>query len=120
MKLIVTRGSVCAGDDVDVPHIRIFPINDNFTIDDIAWTIKKSDFLPKIQGGNAAWGVSSRIPIAMIAQQWDKPKMILPLDTSNNQLDISGDEIRVHVTYYAQMGPDNVVDELERSRLKSK
>ncbi len=120
MKLIATRSSVCAGDDIILPHIRCFTIQNNFTLEDIAYAIKKSDFLPKIKGGNATWGVSSRIPIAVIAQQWDKPKMIEPLEFTKNQLDISGNEIRVHVTYYAQTGPDNVVDELERLKSKIK
>lgn len=120
MKLIITRGSVCAGDDVDLPHIMVFPIRDNFMLADIAYAIKKSDFLPKIKGGNATWGVSSGIPIAVIAQQWDEPKIIKPPEFTKDQLDISGDEIRVHVTYYAQTSPDNVVNELERLKSKIK
>jgi hypothetical protein len=74
----------------------------------------KDDYLPcKIQGGKATWVVKSNgTPLAIIAQQWRKPKII----DRNVTIDSIKDEhgcLEFFVEYRGQEDPNEVFKEFQ-------
>lgn len=119
MKAYVTRDSASAGDDHSAPHARGFSVPDDWSWETLvhqAWLL--SD-LPKIAGGKATWALSSNIPLAVAAQEWDEPALIWRSEEDRDALDKSENEIRLHWTYFAQLDPDIVLGILRRLRLKA-
>ena len=116
MRLYITRDSVAAGDDVDAPHLRTgaFAGSDISQIVSACLAISP---LPSIAGGDATWAISSGLPLAVIAQQWPKPKMLSQFPPKLDRLDFDGDLLRLHFTYFAQQSPDDVFAILRRLRL---
>lgn len=120
MKIIVTRDSVAAGDDVDAPHRLEFGVPSEQPILEILRTISQVNYLPSIFGGKATWSAASGLPLAVFAQQWREPKPLSTLSTTTMQkLDSRADGLYVHFNYHAQIDPDEVFDVLNRLRLKS-
>ncbi|NUM33324.1 MAG: hypothetical protein HUU50_02170 [Candidatus Brocadiae bacterium] len=75
--VIATRRSVCAGDDCDAPHEKIFTMEDCCDLLSFTKQILQKYPLPTISGGKATWMLYTRQnPIAVIAQQWPEPKII--------------------------------------------
>ena len=118
MKIRLTRDSVCAGDDVDAPHFDEITVPDDATVEDVVAAIAASTYLAPISGGKATWSVASKIPIAVIAQQWERPRMICSIPYRFEQLDFRDGVLRCYVNYHAQRDPDTVVEVLRRLRLK--
>ncbi len=114
MQVLLVRDSVAAGDDVDAPHEMTMIIPDGLSIEDIIRVVAKSGYLASIEGGKATWSVGSKMPLAVVAQEWDEPKMLLRASIGMPQLDLVNDRLRLHFTYYAQHDPDTVYDVLRR------
>jgi hypothetical protein len=119
MKAYVTRDSVSAGDDYNAPHELIISIPDDWSLESLVNEVWKSSDLPNVVGGRATWALSSKIPLAVMAQQWDKLTLIVQLDVYRDELDISESEIRLHWSYFAQLDPDVVLEVLRRLRLRA-
>jgi hypothetical protein len=119
MKLYVTRGSVTAADDVDAPHrLQIA----GPATGDVGAAIKDvlaTGYLPRIVGGKATWSVVSNRPIAVVAQQWAKPRLLDTYDTSFKGLDVGDGRLRLHFNYHAQLDPEMVVEVLWGFRLNA-
>ena len=120
MKAYVTRDSVCAGDDGDAPHARTLELPDDMTHENLVRRVVEAVRLPSIIGGNASWCVSSGIPLAVIAQQWDEPKLLHFIPPKYAELDVSGDTIKLHFSYFAQQDPNVVFDVLYRLHLRAR
>lgn len=114
MKVYLTRESVCAGDDGDAPHAEEIAVVDGAGIRDIIAIIAKSGYLASIIGGEATWSASSRILLAVIAQQWPEPRMLSQFPTRLESLDVRGGILHIHFNYHAQQSPDTVYDVLQR------
>lgn len=119
LKLYISRDSVSATDDADAPHNRELTISSDMSVEDIVSTIFCSKYLPAIAGGMATWSVVSNLPLAIIAQQWPAPKMLSLIPTCLDELNVSGNMIKVHINYHAQQNPDLVFDVLKKLRLKA-
>jgi len=117
MKAYVTRDSVSAGDDVLAPHAREVRIHAEPTMRDLVDQALKISQLPRISGGKATWALSSSIPLAVVAQEWDEPELVSQFPLDLGLLDHSNDEIRMHWSYFAQLDPDTVLEVLRRLRL---
>jgi hypothetical protein len=117
VNIYITRGSVCAGDDIDPPHEHSMVISDGTSVEDIISAIARSDYLPSISGGKATWSAASRVLLAVIAQEWTKPKMIDFLPVSMDKLDVVNDTLRIHFSYHAQEDPEKVFEILRNVRL---
>ena len=113
----LTRDSVCAGDDVDAPHYRELRVPDQTAVEEIVSAIAKAKYLASISGGKATWSIASRIPVAVIAEQWDEPRMLCSLPCCLDQLDFKNGVLNCHVNYHAQQDPGIVVEVLERVQL---
>jgi hypothetical protein len=118
MEIYLTRHSVCAGDDVDAPHVHELHASDNPTVSDVVSLICRAGYLPRIAGGKATWCVSSGVPLAVVAEQWAGPKMTQPIPPRIEELDVSEGTLFVHVTYYAQLDPNVVWEVLRRLQVK--
>jgi len=114
MKAYFTRDSVCAGDDGDAPHARQIDLPDGLAVSELVCRIAAEAKLPSISGGLATWAVSSRIPVAVIAQQWAAPRILRSIPPKLSELDVVDGTLRVHFSYFAQQDPDLVFDILRR------
>jgi len=68
MSVIATRDSVCAGDDGDPPHERIFATSETTALSSILREIAQCGYLPPIAGGYSTWVVEASTPVAVVAQ----------------------------------------------------
>lgn len=108
MKVYASRESVATADDVSAPNDRTFTFRDGTLLEDILRAIGTAGYLPLVEGGRATWTVTSKIPVAVVAQEWLQPKMLAPLDIDLSQLDIRDRILRLHFNYHAQIDPDVV------------
>jgi len=101
------------GDDAE-PHDRVFRVPDAETLQPIMTTVLRTYELPRIDGGRATWCLTSRRPIAVIAQQWSSPQMVSwrPLPISACKM-VNG-MLRFHFIYFAQLDPAVVLEVLRR------
>jgi len=112
MKIILTRGSVCQGDDVDAPHSIVIKTKACRNIENIISEIISSGYLPKISGGKATWSAVSDGTLAVIAQEWKKPKILSLLSVDQLDYDSQG-RLKIHFNYHTQINP-NIVFEVLR------
>ena len=118
MKIQLTRESVAMGDDADAPHEIEFTIRDNATVAEIIEIVFQERYLAQIGGGRATWSVVSRIPVAVLAQQWASPKLLMP-PAQFSELDFSANALRLHCAYHTQEDPDLKFEQLQRLRSRN-
>ena len=114
MRLVVTRDSVAAGDDVDAPHLEEMDAPVGSDASEAVLLITRTGYLPPISGGRATWSIVSNLPIAVIAQQWSEPRMLSSIPEKLGNLKHEGDALRLHVNYHAQQDPEVVFEVLRR------
>ena len=119
MKAYFTRDSVAAGDDADAPHAREIDLPANMTVAEIISHVCRNAKLAQISGGKATWALSSNVPLAVVAQQWAEPKPIALQWRKLNELDVAGNTVRLHFSYFAQQEPDVVYAVLQRLTLRA-
>jgi hypothetical protein len=108
MNVYTTRESVAANDDIDTPHAQTFTFQDGASLEQIVGGITESDYLARIMGGQATWSVVSDIPAAVVAQQWNKPRMLPMIEDQREKMDYSGNTLRFHFNYHEQIDPEIV------------
>jgi hypothetical protein len=114
MWVILRRDSVAAGDDADAPHEKTITVPDGSGIEAIIITVAKSGYLASISGGKATWSATSNIPLAVVAQEWEQPRMVSAFPVDWKQLNWERDVLRLYFTYYAQLDPQLVYETLRR------
>lgn len=114
MQVFLRRDSVAAGDDADAPHDKTITVPDGAAIEAIIATVAQSGYLASISGGKATWSATSKIPLAVVAQEWDKPRMLSSFPIKRDQLDRADGRLRLYFTYYAQLDPQLVYETLRR------
>jgi len=119
MTVRVTRESVAAGDDIDAPHERTFALPAGTSLETALATVMSARYLPSISGGLATWSVASGIPLAVIAQQWQAPRMLFGVSDNPDALDRAPGLLRLHFNYHAQLDPEIVLEVLRRLRLRA-
>lgn len=117
MKILASRASVAAGDDVEAPHMREFIFKEGTSLINALEHIRR-DYLPRIAGGEATWSVCSNVPVAIIAQQWNEPKMMLFPSDNYKVLDMEDGFLKIHFNYHAQVDPNVVLKIFFGFRLK--
>lgn len=115
MRLYVSRDSVCAGDDTDAPHARVFDVPGTPDVAGAVEHVLASGYLPSIAGGLATWSIVSAIPVAVVAQQWPKPRHFMVAGLRH--VDYVADTLRLHFNYHAQIDPETVRNVLWGMRL---
>ena len=119
VRLLATRDSVAAGEDVDVPHLLEMDGPAGEDLEAAILAIHASGYLPRISGGRATWSVSSGRVLAGIAQEWPGPRMLWGVDLSHRGLDIIRGTLRLHFSYHAQHSPELTYEILGRLRLRA-
>ncbi len=106
-KILLTRSSVSAGDDV-YNNSKEIEVDEQWKLTQILDKIIDMGYLPKIAGGKATWSVAYKNPLAVIAQQWSKPRYIGGIMSefpfSNDYKDFD----RLHFNYHVQENPELV------------
>jgi hypothetical protein len=117
MKVRINRDGVCAGDDIDA-HDHVLDLPDTERLDTLVGNVLRAYELPRIQGGKATWCLTSRRPIAIVAQQWTSPRMVPWQTRPVSDCKIVDAVVRRHFTYLAQIDPDVAYEVLRRLRLE--
>jgi hypothetical protein len=112
MEIILSRGSVCAGDDVDVPHGKTISVPDGTPLIEVLAVISNSGYLARIAGGKATWSAVSNVPLAVLSQQWRAPRALPGAHSQLEQLNFHNSMLKIHFTYHGQRDPDTVFAEL--------
>jgi hypothetical protein len=107
VRVLLTRNSVAAGDDIDAPHKKRVTLADCDLATDLVDFIVAKGYLPKIVGGAATWVATSHEPFAVCAQQWSQCKP-LKQPTRVSALKATDGAVRIHFSYLAQMDPEVV------------
>jgi hypothetical protein len=115
MKIILSRGSVCAGDDVDAPHSKTISVPDGASLIEVLSFISNSGYLARIAGGKATWSAVSNVPLAVLPQQWSAPRALPGANSEKEQLNFHNDMLQIHFTYHGQRDPGIVFAELSKS-----
>jgi hypothetical protein len=112
--IILTRDSVCAADDCFAPHLRKWSLGLAMDVQKLMQKMK-DDYLPtNIQGGKATWVVKSKAAsLAVIAQQWEKPKLLCHTGSIASLQDENGN-LEIQVEYRAYDDADKVFKELQQ------
>jgi hypothetical protein len=118
MKILATRDSVAAGDDIDAPHERQFSFPGLASVEQAIDLIVNSGYLAGVQGG-ATWSVVSGIPVSVIAQEWNYSRSVNSQSQGLTALEIRNGLIRLHFNYHAQTDPEIVLEVLKRLKLKA-
>lgn len=117
---LLTRDSVCAGDDADAPHELTLACPRVASIAELVRFIAANSKLPSISGGEATWCLSTHRPLAITAQQWTEPRMLVMPDLPASRfIDVGASDARMHWSYFAQEGPEVVFRVVGRLRLAS-
>ncbi len=110
------RGSVAVGDD-SRPHAETIDLPPETTLADVVAHLLERHFLAVIAGGKATWIlVTDRQPLAVVAQQWARPRFLvdpsLPIRTWAGE----GRGVPLMFRYWKQHDPDHVFDDLAAGR----
>jgi hypothetical protein len=115
MEILLSRGSVCAGDDVDAPHSTTISLPDTMPLLEALSVISNSGYLARIAGGKATWSAVSNVVLAVLAQQWSEPRALSGAYSQLEQLNFQDGRLRIHFTYHGQQDPETVLAELSRN-----
>jgi hypothetical protein len=100
-------------DEVHAPHLKKWPVSLAKSVERLMQTLKDDYILRNVQGGKATWVVkSSGTPLAIIAQQWKKPKITVQNVTIDSLKDEQGN-LTLHIEYRGQDDPEEVFKELQ-------
>ena len=119
MKLHLTRDSVAIGDDIDAPHFKEANIDGETTSLDLAKEIQGMRYLANIGAGEATWSIVAAIPIAIVAQQWEEPKLVTHENPTLRELAKGEDLLKVHINYHCQEDPDEILEKLRNENIAS-
>jgi len=109
LKIRATRDSVAAGEDADAPHERMFTFRDAPSPLAAVARIVADAYLARTVGGKATWSAVSRVPLAVVSQQWDAPRLVPWREPSWPELDQKDGVCRLHFNYHAQLDPEIVL-----------
>jgi hypothetical protein len=112
--LIVWRDSVAAGDDADAPHEWILPVSPDATVSDVVERVLRVSprYLASIGGGRATWILETGRPIAVVAQQWEEPRYLVPASVPVWSVVSPASRPHLQARYWCQVEPELVVDAL--------
>ena len=112
--IIADRDSVCAGDDIE-SHDRPCTAPLYASVPELIRLARNACGFPSISGGKATWivkaGGSDGKPIAVVAQQWKEPRLLVP-GTTNVQSTFGEHKLILFFRYWCQANPNTVFNAL--------
>ncbi|MER7584329.1 hypothetical protein [Kitasatospora sp. NPDC097691] len=103
MRVVLTRDSVCMGDDVDAPHEGVWEVDENVTMQDLLE--QSAGYLLRMQ--NACWvaylgyGRADGEPVALFTPEWSRPRIAPGLDITG-QLGTHPGKLEIFWAYRSQ------------------
>jgi hypothetical protein len=112
--LIVWRDSVAAGDDADAPHEWILAVGPDATVSEVVERVLRAapGYLASIGGGKATWIIETDRPIAVVAQQWEEPRYLVPAGAPVWSVVSPAARPHLQARYWCQVEPERVVEAL--------
>ena len=108
------RDSVCAGDDIE-SHDLPFTAPPHAPVSELIRLATNACGLPGISGDKATWivkaGGRDGKPIAVVAQQWGEPRLLVP-GTTTVQSIFGEHKLILFFMYWCQANPDTVSNAL--------
>jgi hypothetical protein len=99
--LAVDRDSVHPGDDL-ISHANSVRLDPTATLRIALGAIQTMHYLPGISGDEVSWIIcASDQPIGVLAQQWEAPKLVVPIESLVTQF-FGGDEPFLFFKYRCQ------------------
>ncbi|MBO2450815.1 hypothetical protein J4573_27205 [Actinomadura barringtoniae] len=115
MNVTVNRSSVAAGDDA-IPHDEVVEVAPDVPLSKVVADLLARYYLATIVGGQATWILESDRPLAVVAQQWQRPRYLVDPDLPISSFEVDGRGVSLMFRYWLQNDPDHVFDELAAGR----
>jgi len=103
--LTIDRDSVHAGDDL-ASHANSVKLDPTATLRTVLEAIQAMHYLPSISGDEATWIIcASGQPIGVLAQEWEAPKLVVPIESPVTQFFGEDEPILLFFRYWCQTDP---------------
>lgn len=103
--LAIDRDSVHAGDDL-ISHANSVKLDPTTTLRTALEAIQTMHYLPSISGDEATWIIcASGQPIGVLAQQWEAPKLVVPIESPVTQVFGEDEPLLFFFRYWCQTDP---------------
>jgi len=103
--LAIDRDSVHEGDDL-ISHANSVKLDPTATLGTVLEAIQAMHYLPSISGDEATWIIcASGQPIGVLAQQWEAPKLVLPIESPVTQVFGEDEPLLFFFRYWCQTDP---------------
>jgi hypothetical protein len=114
MKALMDRDSTCAADDI-FSHTQQIDLPETWTWEELVEFLWNSSDIPiKNSIGKSTWVLSSMGPIAVAAQEWDRPKLLFSTKMEQRLFHASDEVLHFHWSYIVQTDPDIVYEIISR------
>lgn len=121
IKIMLTRDSVCAGDDFDGLHKKILNLYPDESVNKLIDKIFEIKYLPTISGGKATWVVKTNtINIAVLAVQWNQVKYFIDDKLTLDKLGLIDNKLNINIEYYTQIDPEYIYKEISKGNNPNK
>ena len=103
--LAIDRDSVHAGDDL-ISHANSVKLDPTATLGTALEAIQTMHYLPSISGDEATWIIcASGQPIGVLAQQWEAPRLVVPIESPVTQIFGEDEPLLFFFRYWCQTDP---------------
>lgn len=113
--LTIWRDSVCAADDLNAPHELRLTIQ-NQTVQFVVGEVLRRQCPTSIEGGRATWLLEGNRPLAVLAQQWTRPRFLVDPNAPIEEFVMLGPPPGLRLTYLCQDDPNKVYERLREGR----
>lgn len=100
MKIHVTRGSVCMGDDV-FDNSRDIEFATNASVGDIIPMLNAGSFFPHVSGNDVMWAVDNAVKERVLEYYTKSGKQVFMIPKDTLLKDVCGDKMTLHCVYYS-------------------
>jgi len=105
LTIAIDRDSVHAGDDL-ISHANSVKLDPTATLGTVLEAIQAMHYLPSISGDEATWIIcASGQPIGVLAQQWEAPKLVVPIESPVTQVFGADEPLLFFFRYWCQTDP---------------
>ncbi|MGF1425275.1 hypothetical protein [Kitasatospora sp. LaBMicrA B282] len=107
MRVVLTRESVCMGDDAEAPHETAWEVDGGATLADVLE--QAAGCCPHLRRGcwiaHLGYNRPDGAPLALLAPQWPRPRVLLGAD-AQAELGAHSDELEIFWGYRSGADPE--------------
>lgn len=100
MKIHVTRGSVCMGDDAN-DNSRDIEFAENAAVGDIIPKLNASSFFPSVSGNDVMWAVGNAAGQHILEYYTKAQRTVFKLPKNTRLTDVCGGKPTLHCVYHS-------------------